>query len=110
MDKADLLQLLEVVRKRGRGDSEFLLNLAGNHAVGMGGKEKAKNLEAGLGAESGEAVGGASNQERIGLAHVSILAEIWKDVKRFLGVNAFPSAGILTGVPPGPWKRSLFRF
>src|SRR6267143_595235 len=28
----------------------------------------------------------------------------------FSGVNAFPGAGILTEVPPGPWKRSRFQF
>jgi hypothetical protein len=110
MDKANLLQLLQVVRKRGSGDSEFLLDLAGNHAFRMSGKEKAENLEAGLGAESGEAVGGACNEERIGASHISMLAERQNDVKCFLGVNAFPSAGILRGVPPRPWKRSLFRF
>jgi hypothetical protein len=110
MDKANLFQLFQVMRKRGRGDSEFLLDLAGNHAFRMSGKEQAENLEAGLGTEGGEAVGGACNEERIGASHISMLAEIQNDVKCFLGVNAFPSAGILRGVPPRPWKRSLFRF
>jgi hypothetical protein len=50
----------------------------------MSGKEKAENLEAGLRAEGGETVGGAGNEERIGLAHISIIAETWKDVKPFL--------------------------
>jgi hypothetical protein len=89
MDKANLLQLFQVVRKRGRGDSEFLLDLAGNHTVRMSGKEKAENLEAGLGAESREAVGGAGNEERIGLFHFSIFAEIWKDVKPLLRSTFF---------------------
>ncbi len=110
MDKANLLQLLQVVRKRGSGDGEFFLHFPGHHTVRMSGKEQAENLEAGLGAEGGEAVGGACDQERIGPSHISIIAETRKDVKCFLGVNAFPSAGILRGVPPRPWKRSLFQF
>jgi hypothetical protein len=47
----------------------------------MGGKEETKNLEAGLGAESGKAVGGARDEERIWSLHISMIAEIWKHVK-----------------------------
>jgi hypothetical protein len=54
----------------------------------MGGKQEAKNLEARLRAEGGEAVGGASDEKWIGLPHCSILAEIQNDVKPFFGINA----------------------
>jgi hypothetical protein len=65
-----------MVRKRGRGDAELLLDFAGDQALRMSRKEKAENLEARLRAEGGEAVGGASNEERIRLSHFSIVAEI----------------------------------
>ena len=78
MNEADLLELFEVMRERGGGDIEFLLNFADNHARGMGGKKKADDLQAGLRAESGEAVGRTGNQEGIGPRHISIFAEIWK--------------------------------
>jgi hypothetical protein len=84
MDKAHLLQFFEMVRERGSGDAEFFLNFAGNHSCRVGGQEQAENLEARLGTKSREAVGGASDQEGIGLAHVSIIAEIWKNVKSLL--------------------------
>jgi hypothetical protein len=50
----------------------------------MGGKQEAKNLEARLRAEGGEAVGGASDEKWVGLPHGSIFAEIQNDVKFFL--------------------------
>jgi hypothetical protein len=50
----------------------------------VGGEEQAKNLEARFGAESGEAVGGARDEEGIGLLHISMIAEIRKDVNSFL--------------------------
>ena len=76
VDKADLFQFFQVMRKGGSGNGEFLLDLAGNHALGMSGEEQTENLETGLGAKGGEAVGGAGNEKRIGLAHISIIAEI----------------------------------
>lgn len=76
MDEAHLFELFQMMRKRGSGDAELFLDFTGDHSGGMGGQEQAKNLEAGLGAESGEAAGGADNEERIGLFHVSIVAEI----------------------------------
>jgi len=42
----------------------------------MSGKEEAKYLEARLRAEGGEAVGGASDEKRIGPRHISIIAVI----------------------------------
>jgi len=76
IDEADLFQFFQVMRKRGRRYAQFFLDFAGNHTLGMSGKEQAENLEARLCAESGEAVGGAGDQEGIGLAHISIIAEI----------------------------------
>jgi len=76
VDKPDLFQLFQVVGKGGCRDSKFFLHFAGNHSVGVGGKEQPENLEARLSAESGEAVGGAGDEERIGLTHSSIIAEI----------------------------------
>jgi tetratricopeptide (TPR) repeat protein len=47
----------------------------------MGGKEETENLEARLCAKSGKAVGGAGDKEWIWSLHISIFAEIQKDVK-----------------------------
>jgi hypothetical protein len=49
----------------------------------VSGEEQAENLEARLGSESREAVGGARDQERIGLLHISMIAEIQKNVNSF---------------------------
>jgi hypothetical protein len=110
MDEAHLFELFQMMRKSGSGDAELFLNFAGDHSSGMGSQEQAENLEAGLGAESGEAVGGAGNEEWIGPLHVSIFAEIWKKVKPFLGLNVFRWRRILVGASPRPWKRAVFRF
>jgi len=75
-DEADLFQFLQMMRKSGSGDAELFLDFAGHHTFRMCGKEEAENLEARLRAEGGEAVGGASDQKRIGLLHTSIVAEI----------------------------------
>jgi hypothetical protein len=42
----------------------------------MSREEQANDLQAGLSAEGREAVGTAGNEERIGLGHISIIAEI----------------------------------
>jgi len=76
IDETHLFQFLKVVRKGGSGDAELFLDFTGNHAVGMSGKEEAKYLEARLRAEGGEAVGRASDEKRIGLPHISIVAVI----------------------------------
>ena len=76
MDKAHLFQFLQMMRKGGSGDAELFLDFAGDHAVGMSGKEKAENLEARLRAKGREAVGGASDEKWVGLPHISIIAEI----------------------------------
>src|SRR5215472_5524773 len=81
IDEADLFQFFEMVGKGGSGDSEFFLDFAGDHAGGVGSEEEPENLETGLRAEGGKAVGRAGNQQRVGLAHYSIIAEIWKNVK-----------------------------
>jgi hypothetical protein len=75
MDEADLFQFLQMMRKGGSGDAELFLDFAGDHAVGMSGKEEAENLESRLRAEGGEAVGEASDKKGIGLFHISIIAE-----------------------------------
>jgi hypothetical protein len=99
-DKTYLFQFFQVMRERRSGNGEFFLDFAGNHAFGVSGKEQAENLESRLGAESGEAVGGAGDEERIGLAHSSIVAEIWKDVKLdLLGTFPRPSASYSLCLP-----------
>jgi hypothetical protein len=105
MDEADLLELFQMVRKSGSGDAELFLDFTGDHAGGMGSQEQAENLKAGLGTESGEAVGGAGNEQWIGPLHASIFAELWNDVKQFLGLNVFRWRRILVGAAPRPWKR-----
>jgi hypothetical protein len=84
LDEADLFQFFQVMRKGGSRNGEFFLNFAGNHTFGMSGEEQAENLEARLRAESREAVGGAGDEEGIGLAHISMIAEIQKNVNFFL--------------------------
>jgi hypothetical protein len=110
MDETHLFQLFQMVRKCGGGDAELLLDFTGDHSGGMGSQEQAKNLEAGLSAESGEAVGGAGDEEWIGSFHVSIFAEIRNDVKLFFRLNVFRWRRILVGASPRPWKRPAFRF
>jgi len=110
VDKADLFQLFQVVRKGGCRDGKFFLDLACNHTFGMGGKKQSQNLQTGLSAEGGKAVGGAGDQEWIRFANNSIIAEIWKDVKRlFVGNVPWPFR-ILLFAPPKLWKRPRFRF
>jgi hypothetical protein len=75
-NEADLAEFFEMVRKCGRGDVEFILNFACDHTRGVRGEEQAHDLQPRLGAESRESVGGAGNEERIRLGHISIIAEI----------------------------------
>jgi len=75
-NEADLAELFEMVRKGGRRDVEFILNLTSDHSSGVRGQKQTHNLQTGLGAESGEAIGRAGNQEWIGFGHNSIIAEI----------------------------------
>jgi hypothetical protein len=91
IDEAHLLQFFKVMRKSRSRDAQFFLDFSGDHSVGMSSKQEAENLEARLRAEGGEAVGGASNQQRIGLPHISIIAEIWNDVKPFLALTLSPA-------------------
>jgi len=48
MDEAHLFQFFQMMRKGGSGYAELFLDFAGDHAVGMRGKEEAENLEARL--------------------------------------------------------------
>jgi hypothetical protein len=75
-NEADLAELFEMVRKGGGRDVEFILNFTSDHSGGVRGEKQTHNLQAGLGAESGEAIGRASNEEWVGLGHISIIAEI----------------------------------
>jgi len=75
-NEADLAELFEMVRKGRRRDVEFILNLTSDHSSGVRGQKQTHNLQTGLGAESGEAIGGAGNQEWIGFGYSSIIAEI----------------------------------
>ena len=82
-DEANLFQFFKMVGERRSRDAEFVLEFAGDHSRWVSGEEQAENLEARLGAESGETVGGASNEKRVGFPHISMIAEIRKDVKPF---------------------------
>jgi hypothetical protein len=110
VDEADLLQLFQMVRERGSRNPEFLLDFAGDHTGWVGCQEQPENLEAGLGAESGEAVGGAGDEERVGSLHISMIAEIWKCVKGFPLSNVFRGVCILRPGAPKLWKRHAFGF
>jgi hypothetical protein len=79
-NEADLLQFLEMMRKRRSRDAEFLLHFPGNHPIRVSGQEEPQNLQPRLGAEGRKAIGGPNDEERIRLAHISMIAEIWKDV------------------------------
>ncbi len=75
-NEADLAKLFKMVRESRGGDVQFVLNFAGDHAGGVRGEQQAHNLQTRLSTESGEAIGRAGNEERIGLGHISIIAEI----------------------------------
>jgi len=83
VDQPNLLQFLQMVGERGSGDTELFLDFSGDHSRGVGRKEQAENLQARLSAEGGEAVGGAGDEEWVGASHISIIAEIRKNVKAF---------------------------
>jgi hypothetical protein len=76
VNKTNLLQFFQMVRKRGSRDTELLLDFARNHSIRVGRQEQAKDLQTGLRAESRKTVGGARHEQGIGLAHSSIIAEI----------------------------------
>jgi hypothetical protein len=59
------------------------------------GKEEAKNLQARLGAERGEAISRASDEQGVRVPHISIFAEISKDVKLFSGGSVCSSTATL---------------
>jgi hypothetical protein len=80
-DEADLLQFLKMVRQRGSGYSQFVLDFAGDHPGGMGREKRTQDLKPGFGAQGGEAVGGACNQQGVWFLHNSIIAERQKYVK-----------------------------
>jgi hypothetical protein len=89
IDEADVAEFFEVMGKSGAGDAEFVLEFAGVHASGVRGEEEANDLQAGFGAEGGEAVGAAGDEEGIWrLGHISIIAEIWME-----GKGLFPCVG-----------------
>jgi hypothetical protein len=75
-DKSNVFQFFKMMRKRGRGDAELVLNFANVHSSGMSGEKKANDLQARLRAEGRKAVCRAGNKEWIGLPHSSIVAEI----------------------------------
>jgi hypothetical protein len=110
VDEADLLQFLEMMRKRRSRDAEFLLHFPGNHPVRVSGEEKPQNLQARLRAKSGEAIGRPGDDERIGFAHISMIAEIWKHVNFSLVPNSFRGPRILIPGEPKLWKRHAFGF
>jgi hypothetical protein len=109
MDEADLFQFFEMVGKGGSGDAEFLLDFADHHAGRVGSEEEPKNPETRLRAQGGEAVGGAGNQQRVGLGHVSIIAEIGKDVNPG-SPNVFSACRILPAGCPRSGNANAFDF
>jgi hypothetical protein len=75
-NETDLAELFKMVRKGRSGDAEFLLNFTGDQTSRMRGEQQANNLQTGLGAEGTETFGRTSDQEGIGSAHISIVAEL----------------------------------
>jgi len=74
----DLAQFFQMMGKRRGGDPQLFLDFACHHTRGVSGKQQAHDLQSRLGANGGEAVGAAGDQERIRSLHISIIAEIWK--------------------------------
>jgi hypothetical protein len=72
-----------MMRKRGGRDLQFALNVSGDEAFRVRGEKLADDLQAGLGAEGGEAVGRARDEEWIDTFHISMIVEIRKYVKLF---------------------------
>ncbi len=65
-----------MVRKSGCRNVEVVLNFTRDHARGVRREEQANNLQSRFCAESGEAVGGAGDEEGIRFGNISIVAEI----------------------------------
>jgi len=111
VDQPNLFQLFQVMGERGSGDTELFLDFASDHSRGVGRKEQAENLQARLSAERGEALGGAGNQEWVGATHISIIAEIRKDVKAFFSFQRFRACPHLKeSTTPGRGNALRFHF
>jgi hypothetical protein len=82
--QSDLTELFEMVRKGGRGNTQLLLDLSGDHSRGVSGEKTAHNLQARLGAESGEAVGTTGDEQWVGFANSSRFAELRRNGKGFV--------------------------
>jgi hypothetical protein len=73
-------------------------------------QEEAKNLQTGFRAKGRKAVGGAGNEEWIVLPHISIIAEVRKNVNLFLPLNSSPTNRIQTPSLPMPGNGCGFAF
>src|ERR1700674_1791011 len=87
-----------MVRKRGAGNLELILNLADHEPFGVGGEQQLHNAQPRLDAHGGKHVGvtGDAVAVRSGLAgsasHISIILEIWT-------TNQTPVESRLTAAP-----------
>jgi len=82
-DELFVFELFEVVRQRGRRNSEFALDLTDHHSVRMRGKQSPQDPQARLGAERGEHVRivrcavDFRRSLRSRRFHISIILELW---------------------------------
>src|SRR4029077_11816929 len=78
-----LPQFLQVMRQRRRGNPQLFLNLPRHHPGRVRREQQAHNLQPRFRPNGGKAVCAASDNERIGFFHISIVAEIRKRVNLF---------------------------
>lgn len=107
LDQAHLAQFVEMVRKCGGGNPQFLLYLPGHHPGGMGGEEQSNDLQARCGAEGREAIGATGHQRRI-RSHISIIAVIRFDCHRSFPKPRARLLASYTSAPCWPAKRRFF--
>jgi hypothetical protein len=80
--KAFVLQLVEMMRKRGRRDAQLRADLADDEALRVGREQKPDDAQPGLSPKGGKHVGVTGSFLGVAFAHdflfhVSIYAEIW---------------------------------
>src|SRR5258708_39819912 len=77
VNQADLLQFFQMMRERGGGNVQLLLNLTGHRAGGMHREKKTQDGQTRFGAQRGKTVRRAGNQSRGGLFYIFVLYEKW---------------------------------
>src|SRR5947209_9547210 len=88
-----------MVRERRSRNIQFFLNFARDQSAGMSREQQPENCQAGFRAQGRKTVRRPRNQQRVGLLHISIIAEIQKQCQ---AVFATPPAKLFC-------QRSLLR-